>query len=127
MRNQREDQLVFAVVLGLRREEVLQERNAAQNRQAAERFGQIMFHHAAEEVHFPFLQADLMLDLALSNDRLADATDVRLPRYRRNIKTDFQTDLAPRVNPGCDIDVDADVEILKLRVDQRVSADAPDA
>ncbi len=39
----------------------------------------------------------------------------------------FKSDVAISVDSGRDVDVDADIQILKLRVDQGIDADATDA
>ena len=93
----------------------------------AQRFGLLVFHDSAEQVGFAVLQADFMLDLALSDDGLADATDVLLAGNGGNVHRNLQRDFAVGVDMGRDVDVDAHIQILELRVDQRVDADAADA
>ena len=68
-----------------------------------------------------------MFDLALADDGLADAADIGLAGDRRNVHGNLQRDFAVGVHVRRDVDVDADVEILELRVDQRVDADAANA
>ena len=68
-----------------------------------------------------------MFDLALADYRLADAAHVRLPESRTKCHGDFERDFAAGMNLGRDIDVYANVKVLKLGVDQRVDAYAADA
>ena len=90
-------------------------------------FGLRILQHAAEHVDFAFFQSNFVLDLALPNDWLADAADVGCAGHGRNIHDDLQRHLAVGVDLGRDVDVHADIEILKLCIDQRVDADAADA
>src|ERR1019366_584012 len=69
------------------------------------------------------LQANLMFDLALTDDGLADATDIRLARDRRNVHRNLQRDFAIRMYMRCDVDIHAHIEILKLGIHQRVNTD----
>src|SRR4029077_3890079 len=68
-----------------------------------------------------------MLDLALPDDWLADTADVGIARHRRNIQADLHAYFASRVHSRRNVDVHAHIEILKLRVDQRVDAYSTDA
>src|SRR5215475_5121315 len=67
-----------------------------------------------------------MLHFALPDNGLADAADIRLPGYGRNIQADLQSDFASGVHPRCDVDIHAHIEILELRVDQRIDPHAAD-
>ena len=90
-------------------------------------FRLLIFHDAAQQVGLTVFQADFVLDLALTDDGLADAADVLLAGDGGNVHRDLQRDLAVGVDPRGDINVDADIEILELRVDQRVDAHAADS
>ena len=68
-----------------------------------------------------------MLDLALSDDGLADTADVLLTGDSGNVHRHLERDLAVRVDARRDVDIDSDVEILELSVDQRIDADSADA
>ncbi len=113
--------------LCFRREEIFQERNLRQSRECRSALGLLVFQDSAEQVDFAFLQADLVLDLALPDDRLADAADILERSHRRNIHRHLQRDFASGMHARRDVDVHADIEILELGIDQRVDADAADA
>ena len=68
-----------------------------------------------------------MFDLALADHRLADAPNVRLPGHRGNIHRDFQRDFASGMHLGRNVNVYADIKILKLGIHQGIDAHAADA
>src|SRR5580700_812180 len=74
MRNKDEDGLSFRVISGALPEEPFQNWNLAQSWNAGQLFGLRVFQHAAEHVYLAFLQPNFVLDLALPNHGLADAT-----------------------------------------------------
>src|SRR5208283_3849877 len=86
-----------------------------------------VFHDAAEDVDFAFLHADLGFYLALADDGLADAADVLVGVHVRDVHGQLERDLVQPVHVRCDVDVDANVDVVELGVDQRVDADAADA
>ncbi len=87
----------------------------------------LIFHHAAQQVDFAFLQTNLVLDLALPDDGLGDSADVGGAVNLGNFHGDLQSDIAVGMHAGSDVDVHAHIEILKLGIDQGVDADAADA
>src|SRR6202142_848795 len=127
VRNEDEHGLGFRVLLGSLPEEIFQDRNLGKSGYAGQRPGLRLFQHAAEQVGFPFLQADFVLDLALSDHGLADAADIGSSGHRRNIHRDLQRHFAFAVHLGGDFDFPAQFKILELRIHQRVDADAADA
>src|SRR5277367_3183468 len=68
--NQRKDGFGFGMVGGGLAEEILQNWNLRESWNACEGTSLLVFQHAAKQVDLTFLQADLMLDFALSDDRL---------------------------------------------------------
>ena len=68
-----------------------------------------------------------MLNFSLPDDWLADAADVRLSCHRGDIHGDLESDFSPSVDLGSDVNIDADVQVLKLRVHQRIDTDSADA
>src|ERR1700676_5376118 len=127
VRNQDEDGLGFRMIGGALPEEIFQDGNLGESGNAGQRLGLRVLEHAAEHVDFAFLQSDFVLDLSLPDHGLADAADVGCAGDGRNVHHNLQRHLAVGVDLGRDIDVYADVEILELRVHQRVDADAADA
>ena len=122
-----EDDFVFRMILRGLAEEIAEDGNLRESGDAGERLGLLIFHDSAEQVGLAVFQADFMLDFALADDGLADAADVLLASDGGNVHRNLQRDFAVGVDARRDVDVDADVEILELRVDQRVDADAADA
>ena len=127
VRNQGKDNFVFLVLDVALRKQIFQDGDLGQSWNTAQRSNVLIFQNSAEDIYFAFLEANFVFDLALANDRLADPADIRLPGHRGNIHRDFQSDFAAGVHLGGDIDIYADVEILKLRVYQGVNTDAADA
>ena len=127
MRHDGKDNLIFGMILGGLPEQVFQDRNLGQARNAAQRLCLLVFHDSAQQVGFAVFEADFVFDLALPDDGLADAANVLLACDRGNIHQNLESDFAIGMNVRSDVDVHADVEILELRVDQRVDADAADA
>src|SRR5215471_2369586 len=85
VRNNRENDLVLGMVLGGLAEQIPQDRNLRQARNSAELLSLLVFHDAAQKVGLTIFKADFVLNLALSNDRLADAADVLLASDRRDV------------------------------------------
>ncbi len=86
-----------------------------------------LFQDAAHDVGFTLAHADLVLDLALSDDWLLNAADVLVGIDRRNVHRKLQRYLVGAVNVRRDVDVDADIDVVELRIDQRIDAHAADA
>src|SRR5215472_4852573 len=127
MRNNREHDFIFRMILLRLAKEVLEDRNLCESGNAGQLPGLLVFHDPAQQVGLTISQANLVLDLALSDDGLADAADVLLASNRRDVHGDLQSDFAVGVHVRRYVDVDADIQILKLRVHQRVDSDATDA
>src|ERR1700688_2954219 len=108
-------------------EEVLEDGNLCQSRNSSQRFRLLIFHDSAQQIGLAVLQANLMLDLALPDDGLADAANVRLSGDRRNIHRNLQRDLSIRMHMRSNVDIHAHVEILELGVNQRVDTDTADS
>ena len=72
-------------------EQISQNRNLRQARNAGQRLGLRIVENSADQARFPVLQPDLMLDFLLPNNGLADSADARLPDHRRNFHRDLQT------------------------------------
>ena len=127
MRHDGEDDLVLGMILRGLAEQVLQNGNLRQARYPAQRFRLLVFHDSAQQVSFAIFQADLMFDFALTNDGLADAADVLLSGNSGNVHQDLESDFAIGMHMRRDIDIDADIQILELRIDQRVDTHPADA
>src|SRR5690348_1875532 len=81
MRNDGKNDLILPVILAGLAKQVLQDRNLRQPRDAAQRPRLLVFQNSAQQVRLSIFQTDLVLDLALADDRLADAADTRLAGY----------------------------------------------
>ena len=82
---------------------------------------------SAQDVDFALAHADLVLDFALSDHRLLNAADVLVGVDRRDVHGELQRDFVESMHTGRDVDVHADVNVVELRIDQRIDADAADA
>src|SRR6185437_16108577 len=58
---------------------------------------------------------------------LANATDVLIAVNRRDIHRQLESDFVDAVHMRRDVDVHTDVDVVELRIDQRVDAHAADA
>ena len=94
------DNLIFGVILRGLAEQVLQDWNLGQAGDATELPGLLVFHNSAQQVGFAIFQANFMLNLALTDDGLADAADVGLTGdggdVHRNLESDFTVGMHPR-------------------------------
>ena len=127
VRDQGKHNLVFLVLDVALGKEVFQNRNLRQPWDAVQRADVLVLQNSAQDIHFAFLQADFMFNLALADHRLADAANVRLPGHRGNIHQDLQRDFAAGMHLGRDVNVHADIGVLKLGIDERIDAHAADA
>ena len=127
VRNQREYNFVLRMFGFALRKKIFQDRNGRQAWNSAQRLRLRVFQHAAQQADFAVLQADFVFNLALSNHRLIDATDAHVRCHRRDVHRQLQTDFPPRMHPRRDVDVYADIEVLKLSIDQRVDTDSANA
>ena len=95
---------------------------------AAERFHILILEDATEQVDFSLAQANFMLNFALPNDRLCDPANISVSGDRGNIHHHLQRDFpAARMYVGRNINVNAYVEVLELRVHQGIDAHSADA
>ena len=74
--NQGKDDFIFLVLHVALGEEVFQDRNLCQPGNAVERPDVLIFQNTAQDVDLSFFEPNFMLDLALADDRLADATNI---------------------------------------------------
>jgi len=75
---------------------------------------------AGQNARFAFLQANFMRNFTLADDGLLNTADWLEIRDRRHLDLHLQTNVAVWVNPRGDLDVDADIDVLELRVDKRI-------
>src|SRR5579859_7381674 len=68
-----------------------------------------------------------MVDLALTDNWLLDASDVGRASLRLDVHGDFQGDVPVQVHGWLDVDIHANIKVLKLRVDQGIDANASNA
>ena len=76
MRDDGKNNLVFAIIGGGLAEQILENRNLSQSRNAAERFRLLVFQNSAQKVHFPIFEPNLMLHLALPDNGLSNSANV---------------------------------------------------
>ncbi len=89
------DFVLRVVGVGLRKK-VFQDRDRGQPRNPGQSFRLLVFHDAAQQVDFTIFQADLMLDLALSDHGLADAANAYVRGHRRDVERHLQAKLLLR-------------------------------
>ena len=68
-----------------------------------------------------------MFYFSLTDDRLIDTPYILIRRYRRDVQRNLERDLSVLVNVRGYIDVYADIDILKLGIDQPTDRYATDA
>src|SRR5664279_3072609 len=76
VRNQHEHQFVVLTLLALSGEEVAEKRDRCQPRYSVDRLAFRLLEYPAHDVGFAFTHANLVLDLALPDDRLLDAANI---------------------------------------------------
>ena len=80
----------------------------------------VAFDQPAQHAHFAIFQPDIVLDFALADDRLLDSADVASSGDLRNVDGQLHADFAVRMHARRHVDIHADVDVLELRVHQRV-------
>src|ERR1700730_10485698 len=85
MRDDGKNNLVFAIIGGSLTEQILEDRNLSQSRNAAEGFRLLVFQNSAQKVHFPIFEPNLMFHLALPDKGLSNSADILLAGDGRNI------------------------------------------
>src|SRR5205085_2236453 len=75
VRNQQEDDFIGMPLFIVLREEILQNRNLAEDRRAGMIVGDLIFQNAAQQVHLSIFEPDLMVDATAADDGLADAAN----------------------------------------------------
>ena len=120
VRNQDDQDFILFVIDRVAGKEVFEKGNLCQTGYAVDRIRVGLLDQPAEDVDFAVLQANVMLDAALADDRLVDSADVRGTGLRRNHDVHLHADFVVRVNARRHVHVHADVEILKLRVHQGI-------
>src|SRR5581483_8213099 len=108
-------------------EYVLQYWNLCQSRDAGKISGLRIFKHSAHQVGFALTQSHHVLDLSLTDDWLGDTANIGVASHGRDVHCGLQRNVAIRMNRGRYVDVHADIEILKLRVNQWVDTYTADA
>ena len=122
-----EDSLGLRVLCGGLAKEIFQNRNLRQPRNSSQALALQILQHSAHQVGFTLAQADHVFDLLLTNDRLCDAADIGLTRHRRNVHGDFKRHIAVGVDVRRDVDIYANIVVLKLGINQGVDANPANA
>src|SRR5216684_9044715 len=124
MRDDGEDNFVLAMLgVGLA-EQILENRNLSQSRNAAERFGLLVFQNSAHKVHFTIFEPNLMLYLALPDHGLANSADILLAGNGRNIHRNLERNLPSCVYVGRNVHVAAHIKLFPLTAHYRLNAHA---
>src|SRR5258708_27904525 len=76
----------------------------------------------AEDVDLAILQTDIMLDAALTDDRLVDSADVLRSGHRGNHHVHLHADLMIRMDARRHIHIYAHIEVLKLYIYHRIKS-----
>src|SRR6185437_8881274 len=87
----------------------------------------LVLEDPAYKIDFAFFQPNLMIDFSLADDRLGDAADINRICLRCDIHRHLQGDVAIQMHSRLQVDIDADVQVLELRVNQWIDADASNA
>src|SRR5260370_10395037 len=87
-----------------------------------ESLGVDLLEESAQDARFAFLQANVVLNFALADDWLLDAADGGGARYGRDFDGNFQTNLVVGMDAGRYVRVNADVDVLELRVHEGIDA-----
>ena len=127
MRNQHEDQFIVRALLVFGGEEVAEKRDRRKPRNSVDRLALVLLQDPAHDVGFTFAHANFVLDLALPDDWLLNAADILVRIHGRDVHRQLQRHFVSSVNMRRDIDIHADVNVIELRVDQRIDADATDS
>src|SRR5580704_5027049 len=115
------------MVLGRLPKKIFQNWNLSQSRNSAQSLGLGIVQDPANQARFTIPQTDFVLNFLLSNDGLADAADARLVNYGGNLHADLQSHFAVGVHVRRDINIHADIQVLKLSVYQGVNTHATDS
>jgi hypothetical protein len=106
--------------------EVFQNGKSGEPRIAAEGAGLLIFENAADQADFTVFQAGFMLDATLTDGGLGNAANGLGTGNRGNLEDHFESDFVVGVDVRSDVYVDANVDILKLGVDQWADATTAD-
>ena len=119
MRHHHEDNVVIldGVVPGA--EDVLDDGNGAQPRDAAPVLRFLLVLNASQDAGLALAEADGLINHALADNGLRDAADGLGSALGRDLDLDLQGDVVVIVDAGCHLDVHAYVLVLELGVDQR--------
>src|SRR4029077_5477445 len=79
-----------------------------------------LLDQSAKDIYFAVLEPNVMFDAALADNPLVDHANICGSSLRGDHHVDFQADFAVWVNARGDVYVHADVQVLKLRVHQRI-------
>src|SRR6266568_8529649 len=104
--------------------QIFQDWNLRQSGDSSQTLGLQIFQHSAHQVGFAFTQTHYVLNFSLADDRLADAPNIGVASYRRNVHGNFERHFTIRVNVRSYVDIYADIQVLKLGVDQRIDSDS---
>src|SRR5712692_8879966 len=108
-------------------EQPAQDGNAAQAWHSVQCLVVLNLHQPADQVNLSLLDADIMDDMRLRDVRFLDTTQIQKRLDARDVDIDVQRYFVRSVNFGQNLDVHADIQKRKLRVDQWIDPDAADA
>src|SRR5271169_4712839 len=80
-----------------------------------------VFQNPSHQVHLSVLQPSLMLDAALSDDRLTDSANVLYAAHGGDFQCHLERDFLIRMDVWGDINIYPHIDILKLSIHQRTA------
>src|SRR4029077_2008709 len=120
VRRQDNQDLVVLNLMGVVGEQIFRQRDFRKAGDAILVLRLRALDQAAQDAYFAFFQPHVVLNLPLADNRLIDASDVAGASDGRNFDGKLHAHLVVRMDPGSDVNVHADVNILKLSVHQGV-------
>src|ERR1035441_3483816 len=116
MRHQRKHNFIVRRLFTGFGEKIFQHWNLRQAWNSADRLGVLRLEHSAQQIDFSIFQSNLVLDLPLADLGLADPANTDVGSDRGNVECNLQADISIGIDARGDIDIHANIEILKLCV-----------
>src|SRR5215467_2601155 len=126
-RNEHDQDVVFGAVRFVFGKQILHQGNLGKTWPSVYGFAVGLAKQAAQNAGLAFPQANVVLDLVLTDDRLLDAADGLEAGDLRDFQRDLEADFVVGVDARRDVDVHADVDVGELCVHERIDRRGPHA
>src|SRR3984885_8077297 len=120
MRRQNDEGLILLNLVAVVREKISEQRKLGKTGDSVDDFRLRALDQPSQHAHFAILESYIVLDFFAADNGLVDSSDAVGARNLRDLDRQLHADIAIGMHAWRYLDIHADVNVLKLRIYQRI-------